>query len=514
LRLKARLVDGRSGYVVWSGSFDREPRDIFTVQADLAAAIVNAIVPTARGETAPAAAPPSSTELSAYDLYLIGRQGQWQRTPDAIHRALAALERSVELNPNFAPAQAQLALTLITGVSYANLAFQESYQRAEVAARRALALDSRLAAGHVALAIALTVTEQKTAADVLPMLERAIELNPNDAMAMFRYSGFLGQVGRIDESRRWAEKSLEVDPLAGAPRGNMICDLHLQGARRRTQAEEARYERLFADDAEGMTSLARIRMRCLGDPAGAARAAMAATHLLPTTPTPTAMLYLHRALVAVGASDEARSLREGTDWLTTSPDNWTYAQALEAGTTGDPAARDLVIEAMRRLPPSPVRDAALVYWLADRSRAADATGLLDSAEHAGPLRLYVSTGLERDLTDAADLCVRLHAQPRPARLAQDIAALRADMQLESKGNPPLASSWVAAAMLASCEGDDTLAVDSLRHAFAVDALPAGFAPQRVWFSRLQGRPEYNRMVAQWSAEQARTRAALLAAMRP
>ncbi|MCM2311072.1 MAG: hypothetical protein NDI84_06665, partial [Steroidobacteraceae bacterium] len=81
LRLNARLVDGATGEQVWSGSFDRELTDIFAVQAELAGAIVSAIVPAAKGS--PAEDPRSPTaDLNAYDLYLASRGQLVVRTTD------------------------------------------------------------------------------------------------------------------------------------------------------------------------------------------------------------------------------------------------------------------------------------------------------------------------------------------------------------------------------------------------------------------------------------------------
>ena len=71
LKLSARLIDGATGQQIWSGSFDRELHDIFAVQAELAGAIVNAIVPAARGDVGRerrAARPPTSTPTTCISL--------------------------------------------------------------------------------------------------------------------------------------------------------------------------------------------------------------------------------------------------------------------------------------------------------------------------------------------------------------------------------------------------------------------------------------------------------------
>jgi TolB-like protein/tetratricopeptide (TPR) repeat protein len=498
LRLTARLVDAATGYVVWSGSFDREPRDVFRMQAELATAIVAAIVPTARGDAVPVpdAAVPTPTELSAYDLYLIGRQGEWQRTPDSIHRALTALERSIELNPDYAPAQAQLALTLVNAIGYANIDRQPALQRAQAAARRALALDSHLAAAHVALAISTVDVTGAHDDATLAMLERALELNPNDALAAYQYSRSLWHMGHDKEGLRWLEKSLAIDPLAITPRCNLIAYFHDVGDVRRRTAEEATYERLFAGDVDGLTILARLRVRVTQDPVGAVRAALAARRLAPAVPTPDAVLYLHRALLAVGAIDAARQLRETTDWRTTAPATWLNERALEAAAASDPAKLDEVIGEMRTQAGDPERDAALMVWLGARGRHAEAVRLRSSADNSGPLRLYRAAGLERDFAMIAGLCSQ--ARVGPAGLVQKEAGeFRAELAKDFREGAN-STIWLMSAMFKLCLAGDTAAISDLQKAFELDAIPWSFAVLQLWFEPLYGHAAYDRLVAHWS----------------
>ena len=98
LKLNARLIDGSSGQQVWSGSFDREVTDIFAVQAELASAIVNAIVPAARGEMIDSA-PPPTTDLKAYDLYLLARTQLAMRTPESIQKSVELMEQAHSTGP-------------------------------------------------------------------------------------------------------------------------------------------------------------------------------------------------------------------------------------------------------------------------------------------------------------------------------------------------------------------------------------------------------------------------------
>jgi len=116
LRLNARLVDGASGEQVWSGSFDREFNDIFAVQAELATAVVNSVIPSARGAAALSPAPLTS-DVGAYDLLLLARTKLNTRDPAEVTEAIGLAERAIELDPEFARARAWVADQEIHGQS-------------------------------------------------------------------------------------------------------------------------------------------------------------------------------------------------------------------------------------------------------------------------------------------------------------------------------------------------------------------------------------------------------------
>ena len=200
LKLNARLIDGSSGQQVWSGSFDREVSDIFAVQAELASAIVNAIVPAARGEVIDFATPPT-TDLKAYDLYLLARTQLAMRTPESIQKSVELMEQALALDPNFARAHAHLAASLLFKRAYdSNSAAEDALmRRAETSIHRALALDPNLSEAYDAQGNLLSITGRPGAEEAY---RRAIELNPNNASAWHDYAVFLGNVaqrpGRID----------------------------------------------------------------------------------------------------------------------------------------------------------------------------------------------------------------------------------------------------------------------------------------------------------------------------
>ena len=366
LRLSARLIDGATG--LQSCVWQLRPRGHrrFRRPGGTGRAVVDAIIPSARGAVRDTTPRPTS-DMNAYDLYLIGKQGQWQRSRESVLRAVNALQRSVELDPKYAPAYAQLSLALLSAVSYAGMSPKEAFPKAEAAAHRAVALDTDLPEAHIALALSIASRSIGGNGDwrsLMAMeLRRALELNPNSSLALFQYSRTLDSA---QSSMQWLRKALQVDPLAITPRTNLIIGLHYGGDDRARDREIARFNELFNGDVDGMTMLARLCVRALDDPLCAARAARRAIQLSPPEPTPGATVYLHRALLAVGAYEEAAELQARTDWKHASPDIWAYESALAAGSRLDLARLVPAIEAVKALVPDPARAAALLYWLDSR----------------------------------------------------------------------------------------------------------------------------------------------------
>jgi serine/threonine-protein kinase len=152
MRIAAQLVNASDGYQLWSQAYDRELTDVFTVQEEIARAIVAALrVKLGVAEGAALSAAPTR-DVEAYDLYLKGRFAWNQRTAAAMTEAVKYLEQAVARDSGFARAWAALADAYILLVPYAGASRETTWPKARTAAQRALALDSTLAEAHTALA--------------------------------------------------------------------------------------------------------------------------------------------------------------------------------------------------------------------------------------------------------------------------------------------------------------------------------------------------------------------------
>ena len=233
LKFNAKLIDGATGYQIWSGSFDREVTDVFAVQAELAAAVIDAIVPAARGDAAPTR--PPTTDLDAHDHYLLGLAAQRARTDARLAESIAHLEQAVALDPSYAEAHAALARSLLLWAAYGNVPesgdTRDPLQRAEQAAYKALSLNPSLSDAHGALGTLLRSTERPGAEDEY---KRALELNPNNAIATHDYAVLLGDVpGRQADADALQERALQLDPRSAIDWANKLgaCPRH-EGHRR------------------------------------------------------------------------------------------------------------------------------------------------------------------------------------------------------------------------------------------------------------------------------------------
>jgi len=227
LRVAAQLIDARSGYHLWSDEYDRELKDVFAVQDDLARAIVGALQARLKLTRPPSAAlvKAPTTDLEAHDLYLQGRFFWNQRTRSSLPTAVRYFERAIERDSSYAEAYAGLAeaYVVISGFSFSPP--REALPKAEAAALRALALDSSLGQAHAVLA-SVRWNYDWDWAGAEREYRRGIELAPSYATAHQWYAQYLSGVGRPAEALAEMDRALALDPLSrviATTRGSLLC---------------------------------------------------------------------------------------------------------------------------------------------------------------------------------------------------------------------------------------------------------------------------------------------------
>lgn len=211
LKVGVQLVSAEDGAVVWRETYDRELRDIFAVQEEIAQAIVGAL----RVELAVPGAP-RTTDPATYELYLRGRYVFNSRPGrDGIRQAARFFEQAIALDPSFARAHAGLSDAHARLATFGYGAPREEFARAQAAARTALALDSALAEAHAALGHTLFIYEFDRAA-AERAFRRAIALDPGYTYARVMFAICLQDQARFDEALAQLDTARAIDPLSPA----------------------------------------------------------------------------------------------------------------------------------------------------------------------------------------------------------------------------------------------------------------------------------------------------------
>ena len=204
LRTNLQLVDVASGNVVWAESLTSDLADVLRGQESLANRVSQLLALNVSGAASGSARTPhGSANLAAQDAFLRGSLALATsvRQVSNIFAARDAFEQAIRLDPDFALALAGLANAYTLAGSLTLLAPQDSYPKAERAARRALVLDPGLATAYVALAeIEADYNWNWRAADANN--RRALELAPNNAAAHHSYAEFLARQRTLRRGRR------------------------------------------------------------------------------------------------------------------------------------------------------------------------------------------------------------------------------------------------------------------------------------------------------------------------
>ena len=215
MRVTAQLSDLTSGYQVWSERYDRGVEDVFAVQDEIAAGVVDAVKARLSSGQHAVPARPQVRNLQAYQHYLKGRHLRYTRNDHG--SALREFEAAVGLDPSHAPSWVGVAEVKTLGALY-NL---QPAREAREAAREALGTASRLQ-GETAdgLYVEGMVSYGERSWDAAEQsLSRALDLDPDHVRALCWLAFVRVALGRLDEALPGMERARDLDPLAPYPYG-------------------------------------------------------------------------------------------------------------------------------------------------------------------------------------------------------------------------------------------------------------------------------------------------------
>ncbi len=227
VRITAQLVNADDGRQLWSETYDRQLKDIFHVQQEIAQSIADTLADSLGVRTVKVAA--ATTDLQAYEGYLRGRQMFIQRGSN-LPAARELLERALDQDPDYADAWATLAGTWYVWRSYApGPEGIDAYQRAADAAAKALALQPDHP-GALAVSARLAAMSGDRLLEAR-LIARALTLEPNNANTWLWQGLSLIEAGHINAAHASFVQAQRLDPLSGLQQGWLGISTSLLGNR-------------------------------------------------------------------------------------------------------------------------------------------------------------------------------------------------------------------------------------------------------------------------------------------
>ena len=214
VRVTAQLINGVTGFHLWSATYDRNLGDVLTLQTDVANAVASALKITLLGNTAAKIELGGTRNAAALDAYLrASRLYYTAESPKEVEAAIGVYSEAIRLDPEYAIAYAARSI-LVADFAWAfatGPSVHDGLARAQKDAERAIALAPELADGHLALAIAREEDLDFDAAR--KAYERARQLAPRDSRLERNYGQFAALMGQSDSSIAASRNAVALDPL-------------------------------------------------------------------------------------------------------------------------------------------------------------------------------------------------------------------------------------------------------------------------------------------------------------
>jgi TolB-like protein/Flp pilus assembly protein TadD len=213
VRIVAELINAADGRSLWSETYDRELKDVFAVQSEIATAVADQMkVKLLGGKTSSDAKPPNEN-LAAHNAVLQSDFYFQQQTPDGVRKAITFLEEAVRLDPNYALAYARLGQAWRQyAAAFATDDISQAYDEARRAADKAFSLAPDL--GEVQMTVGLLAfTPGLDFAAAEKEFRRVLQSSPNNAAAKNALTFTLMAQGRLAEAEETCRESLSLDPL-------------------------------------------------------------------------------------------------------------------------------------------------------------------------------------------------------------------------------------------------------------------------------------------------------------
>jgi serine/threonine protein kinase/Flp pilus assembly protein TadD len=269
LRITAQLIQSHTGHSIWAERYDRELKDVFEVQDEIARSISQALRIQLSPQEEKAIARKQTGSTQAYDYYLRGRQYFHQYRRKGFDFARQMFARATVIDPEYVRAFAGIADCCSFLYMYWESS-EDNLNEAEVASRKALELDPDLAEAHAARGLAISLRKNWQEAE--KEFETAILLDPKLFEPYYFYARTCFQQGKLPKAAELYEQACRADPddyqaptLLSAIYKGLGQIAEAEATQRRALELAQKHAELHPDDARALY-FGAIMLSQLGDP--------------------------------------------------------------------------------------------------------------------------------------------------------------------------------------------------------------------------------------------------------
>jgi TolB-like protein/Tfp pilus assembly protein PilF len=244
VRISAQLIEAPTDHHLWAASYERDLRDVLSMQEEVTRAIASEIRVKLSPHEQARLANSHPINPEAYQLYLKGRYHWNKRSQEGFQKAIEYFQQATAKDPAYALAYVGLADTYTYFSFFDVVPPREAMPKAKAAAARALEIEDRLGEAHISLGYVSYMYDWDWPA-AGKHFEQALTLNPAYSRAHTFYPFYLSSLGRSEEALAVAKRSLDLDPASPAVSHSLGVQLYL--ARQFDQAIEQAHKTLELD---------------------------------------------------------------------------------------------------------------------------------------------------------------------------------------------------------------------------------------------------------------------------
>jgi serine/threonine-protein kinase len=254
VQITAQLIDGATDEHLWANSYVRDMRNVLALINEVAGAIAGEIQTTLTPEQQRRLARVRPVDPDAYELLLRGKQLFNTMNSNSVRKSIEYFREAIDLDSGFAEAHGWMAGGYMV-LAVLGAPPMEVMPRSKEAALKALELDDEVAVAHTAMGYVYLYFDRDWKAGG-EAFRRALQIDPNSAMARHGYADYLTVIGQLDEAVEEVKRGRMSNPLS--PLSNAVVVGHLYLARRYGEAiDEARRLLTIDPDYPGAASFLR-----------------------------------------------------------------------------------------------------------------------------------------------------------------------------------------------------------------------------------------------------------------